>query len=298
MVPTAEQPVFDCRIATRPILRRIEACTFMMGSHDPLAHPLDGEGPVRAIELDAFEISATAVTFGEFARFASETAYVTEAERIGWSAVFDGFVDANEDDAPRLVSAPWWRRVEGACWRAPEGPRSGIADRIDHPAVHVSHNDALAYCSWAGVRLPSEAEWECAARGGLTQQRYPWGDDLEPDGVHRCNVWQGECPSTNTAEDGYVGTAPVDAYEPNAFGLFNMVGNTWEWCADRFDTSYHARATFQNPRGPPNGNARAIRGGSYLCHVSYCARYRVSARSSATPDTATGHLGFRVARSV
>ena len=267
-----------------------------MGSHDPLAHPLDGEGPVRAIHLEAFEIAATAVSNFEFARFATATGHISDAERTGWSAVFDGFVEADEDAAARHPTISWWRSVKGASWRAPAGPGSNWEEREDHPVVHVSYSDALAYCTWAGVRLPSEAEWECAARGGLVQKRYPWGDDLTPEGAHRCNIWQGTFPHENTAEDGFAGTAPVASYVPNGFGLFNMVGNTWEWCADWFDASYHARATFQNPTGPPNGKCRVIRGGSYLRHISYCARYRVSARSSAPPNTTTGHLGFRVAR--
>lgn len=303
-LPTAAASA-PCRAASPPVggaagpgLRLIEPCTFLMGSHDPLAHPLDGEGPVRAIDLDAFEIAATAVSNAEYAVFVARTGYRTDAETIGWSAVFDGFLDAREEAAPRHPSIHWWRRLPGASWHAPEGPGSGIADRPDHPVVHISFNDALAYCAWANVRLPTEAEWECAARGGLVQKRYPWGDDLAPGGLHRCNIWQGAFPEENTAEDGFVGTAPVTSYAPNGFGLFNMVGNTWEWCADWFDRGYHARATFQNPLGPPTGTNRVIRGGSYLCHISYCARYRVSARSSAPPNTATGHLGFRVARTL
>lgn len=277
---------------------RIDPCTFMMGSADPAAHPLDGEGPVRAIALDAFEIAVYATTNAEFAEFVAATHYRTEAESFGWTFVFDAFTGLGETEAPRLPSAPWWRRVEGACWSAPEGPGSSVDDRAMHPVVHISHGDAQAYCDWVGARLPSEAEWECAARGGLVQKRYPWGDDLMPAGKHACNIWQGTFPRENTMEDGYAGTAPVDAFRPNGFGLFNAVGNTWEWCSDWFDPGYHARATFENPAGPPNGTAKVMRGGSYLCHSSYCFRYRTSARSSAPPDTSTGHLGFRTARSL
>ncbi len=162
--------------------------------------------------------------------------------------------------------------------------------------MHVSWNDAAAYCAWAGLRLPTEAEWEYAARGGLEQKRLPWGDELTPGGVWRSNIWQGTFPSLNTAEDGYVGTAPVDAFPPNGHGLHNISGNVWEWCADWFHTTFHRHGPTDDPTGPPAGEAKVIRGGSYLCHDSYCNRYRVAARSSNTPDSSTGNMGFRCAR--
>lgn len=272
---------------------------FLMGADDPAAHPLDGEGPVRRITLDPFLIDATAVTNERFRRFVEATGYVTESERYGWSFVFAGFLPPDHPPTRAVPQAPWWRQVFGAAWNAPEGPGSTIEGREDHPVVHVSHADARAYCAWAGARLPTEAEWEYAARGGLEGRRFPWGDELTPGGVHRCNIWQGTFPSEDTAEDGYAGTAPVTAFEPNGFGLYNMVGNAWEWVSDWFHPRAHAHpnAPRRNPAGPARGSARVMRGGSYMCHASYCYRYRVAARSSAPPDSGTGNMGFRIARS-
>jgi formylglycine-generating enzyme required for sulfatase activity len=270
--------------------------TFRMGTEDPDGFREDGEGPVRDITVSPFWIDVHAVTNERFAAFVDATGYVTEAERFGWSFVFAGFLPAAlRRGAARPEQTPWWCGVEGAYWRAPEGPGSGVADRGDHPVVHVSWHDAQEYCRWAGTRLPTEAEWEYAARGGLDQRRYPWGDELTPGGEHRCNIWQGHFPTKNTAEDGYRGTAPVDAYEPNGFGLHNMSGNVWEWCADWWGTDHGGRPR-TNPQGPERGTSRVMRGGSYLCHRSYCNRYRVAARTSNTPDSSTGNLGFRTVR--
>ena len=277
---------------------RLDGGTFLMGSHDPAAHPADGEGPVRAVTLSPFEMDAVAVSNQRFRCFVDATGYETESERYGWSFVFAGFLPDAHPPTRAVASAPWWRQVPEASWRAPEGSGSTIDERLDHPVVHISHADAIAFCEWAGARLPTEAEWEFAARGGLIQQRFPWGNTLTPDGQHQCNIWQGEFPRIDTGEDGFAGTAPVDAFAPNAFGLFNMVGNAWEWCADWFHPSYHARAPLEDPKGPPSGQARVMRGGSFLCHDSYCFRYRVSARSSAPPDSGTGHVGFRIARDI
>jgi formylglycine-generating enzyme required for sulfatase activity len=278
---------------------RVPASAFSMGNEGPDAVFGDGEGPVRRVQLRSFGISPTAVSNAEFAEFVEATGHVTEAEHFGWSFVFGGFVANDSGDViGSVAAAPWWRGVRGANWRAPEGPGTGIESRLDHPVVHVSWNDAVAYCGWRGTRLPTEAEWERAARGGLEGVRYPWGDDVMPEGEHRCNIWQGEFPSVDTGADGYVGTAPVDAFPPNRLGLYNTSGNVWEWCADWWNPHWHLAdrpETRFDPIGPEFGSAKVMRGGSYLCHDSYCNRYRVSARTSATPDSTTGHTGFRTA---
>ena len=266
-----------------------------MGSDDRFVYPADGEGPVHEVSLPPFLIDCCVVSNDRFAVFADATAYVTDAERWGWSFVFGGLLPDDFPPTRSVAEAPWWRQVEGAQWRHPEGPQSNLEGRGNHPVVHVSHNDALAYCAWTGVRLPTEAEWEFAARGGLEGRVFPWGDDLEPGGQHRMNVWQGDFPTRNTAEDGYLGTAPVDAFPPTGYGLHNPTGNVWEWTADWFDPGWYRVSPEENPSGPPTGSRRVTRGGSYICHASYCRRYRVSARGANMPDDATGNIGFRVA---
>lgn len=269
--------------------------TFLMGTDTDEGFPEDGEGPVRQTKVDSFWIDETAVTNAEFAEFIRATGYKTDAERYNWSFVFENFLPKKlqKKDLPYSDDTPWWKGIEGAYWKQPEGPGSGIGNRMDHPVVHVSWNDAVAYCKWAGKRLPTEAEWEYAARGGLKQKMFAWGDELTPDGEHRCNIWQGDFPETNTEEDGFAGTAPVKSFPPNGFGLYEVSGNVWEWTQDWFSATYPMLRMRDNPQGPGNGEAKVIRGGSYLCHKSYCNRYRVAARSGNTPDSSTGNMGFR-----
>lgn len=265
-----------------------------MGSEATDANAGDGEGPVRPVRVHPFAIDVLAVSNDDFSLFVDRTGYRTEAELFGWSYVFAAFLPGRLRAASRRPeTAPWWCGVSGAWWRQPEGPGSDVSARGDHPVVHVSWNDAVAYADWSGARLPSEAEWEYAARGGLRGASFAWGDELIPDGEHRCNVWQGRFPTRNTGEDGYLGTAPVDAFPANGFGLHNVAGNVWEWCADWWSTD-HGSAFAVDPRGPGHGTAKVMRGGSYLCHESYCNRYRVAARTSSSSDSSTGNQGFRL----
>jgi len=268
---------------------------FLMGTDSEEAFASDGERPVRRVTLQPFSIGKYPVTNKEFAGFVAATGYRTEAEVFGWSFVFwshipvERFQELVQDT---VAAAPWWCLVPGACWNAPEGPGSDVSTRGNHPVVHVTWSDAQAFCAWAGTRLPTEAEWEYAARGGLVQKLYPWGDELTSNGEHRSNIWQGEFPSLDTAEDGYAGTCPVDAFPPNPFGIFSITGNAWEWTQDWFGVEHPVAA---DPTGPATGTARVMKGGSFLCHASYCNRYRVAARSSNTPDSSASNLGFRCA---
>ena len=271
--------------------------TFLMGSDDNRFSD-DGEGPVREVTVSEFAIACFTVSNLQFGDFVRATRYTTDAERYGWSFVFAGSLpdDRKREIGSRVADTPWWVPVPHACWAQPEGPPSTILDRLDHPVVHVSWNDASAYCQWSGTRLPTEAEWEMAARGGLKQAIYPWGDELTPAGEHRCNIWQGDFPDHNTANDGYAGTAPVHAFPANGYGLHNVAGNVWEWCEDYFSPRYHQTTTSRDPLHNELSPNRSLRGGSFLCNESYCNRCRVAARSSNTPESSSSNIGFRVIR--
>lgn len=239
-----------------------------MGS-DHAPHPEDGEGPSRKVFVSAFEISTTAVSNKDFQTFVESTGYQTTAERVGFSFVFDHQLEDPSEHPPSDQAVPWWRNVEHANWR-----NQAIVPEL--PVVHVSHEDALAYCGWSGTRLPTEAEWERAAEPGETKP----------------HIWQGKFPDQPT---GPVGPVAVNDGRPNPFGLFHICGNIWEWTADRF-TRLHGPQPTHDPKGPLNGSKRVVKGGSFLCDPSYCARYFRSSRRGEYPSTTTSHTGFRVAR--
>lgn len=265
---------------------------FRMGA-DSFPHPEDGEMPERDVFIDGFSLAATTVTVDAFDDFVRATGYKTLAERVGTSFVFYKQCNSHED-YPAPVQAPWWRQVPGACWHAPTG-LNGCNNTDGHfPATHIARDDAMAYCHWSRTRLPTEAEWEYAARGPLLSKPYPWGEHLEPNGIHHANIWQGHFPTHNSCLDGYGGVAPADAYGPKGFGHFNMIGNVWEWVVDRF-THQHSPRAVRNPKGPLNGASFVVKGGSYLCHSSYCERYRTSSRQALPANTTAGNIGFRVA---
>ncbi len=264
----------------------------LLGTNRPVL-TADGEGPLRTIRVKPFRIDPTAVTNARFEEFVAATGHETDAERLGSSFVFQNFLPAADREKPRVAAAPWWCEVNGACWRDPYGPGSADRREPDHPVVHISWHDARAFASWAGGRLPNEAEWEHAARGGLGDVRFPWGNE-EPDdtGYFPCNIWQGTFPDTDLALDGYAGPAPAQSFAPNGYGLFNMVGNTWEWTSEPFKVrslKKSARAAHAGTRG-----FKLVKGGSFLCHASYCYRYRIAARSGTSPDSSTSHTGFRL----
>jgi formylglycine-generating enzyme len=280
---------------------KLDGGPFLMGTENKEGFPADGEGPIREVRVDPFYMDTYPVTNEQFSEFVAATGYKKEAERFDWSFVFQGHIAPEDygrlvEDTVRAVS--WWCKVRGAYWRRPEGPDSSIDSRSAYPVTHVSWNDAFAYAQWAGKRLPTEAEWEYAARGGLEQKIYPWGDELTPGGRHLCNVWQGEFPNHDTADDGFSAPGPVHSFPPNGYGFYTITGNAWEWCNDWFHPSYHVTATRINPVGPAEGGAKVMKGGSYLCHKSYCNRYRVAARTSNTPDSSTTNISFRCVRDI
>lgn len=300
---------------------------FVMGSEDERAW--NTEKPAHRVRLNGFWMDETEVTNAQFQRFVDATSYVTQAERpVDWE-LLKAQLPPNTPRPPDEILAPsslvftppsgavplnepasWWRWMRGANWRHPEGPDSTIDDRMDHPAVHISFDDAQAYAKWAKKRLPTEAQWEYAARGGLPLKRFVWGDEDIDDTSARCNIWQGEFPWKNTKTDGFARTSPAKTYEPNGFGLYDMAGNVWEWCSDLYRADQYAREaaahpseTLIDPQGPseswdpsdpvPSNLKNVVRGGSFLCHKTYCESYRPSARRGETPDTGTSHIGFR-----
>ena len=286
----------------------IPSGTFWMGSTEGRSD----ERPLHQVTVTGFWIEKTEVSNEQFEKFVQATAYVTVAERppdpkdfpnadpkllVPGSVVFS----PPSGKVPLTDATAWWRYVPGANWRHPAGPQSNIAGREKYPVIHVAWDDAVAYAQWARKRLPTEAEWEYASRGGLDRQPYVWGHEQVPNGKWQANIWQGEFPNQNTSGDGFAGLAPVASFPPNGFGLYDMAGNVWEWCADWYRPDYYAQSPAQNPTGPadsfdpeePGAKKRVQRGGSYLCSDVYCTGYRPSARMKCTPDTSLSNVGFR-----
>jgi len=282
--------------------------TFWMGADD--ASICDAR-PVHEVTVSGFWMDKTEVTNRQFARFVRETGYVTVAERkpdpkdypgappeklVPGSIVFTPPAGRVSLDDPLV----WWRYVAGANWRHPDGPTSTIEGKDDHPVVHICWFDAVAYADWAGKRLPTEAQWEIAARGGIARSRYVWGDDPRPGGKWQANIWEGHFPDQNTSDDGFARTAPVATFPANRFGLYDIAGNVWEWCADWYRPGYEPGAG-RDPSGPdssydpsePGILKRVQRGGSFLCSDQYCTRYLPGARGKGAPDSAASHVGFR-----
>ena len=256
--------------------------------------PVDCEGPLRKTRIKSFLMERGTVTNAQFARFIDETGYETEAQRFGWSFVFATHVPASVGATEGVLETQWWRRVDGAYWRAPNGPGTETCALPDHPVTQVSWSDARAYADWAGGRLPTEAEWEHAARGGLGDVIFPWGDEEPTDEgpQFRCNIWQGRFPQANTRADGFDATAPAISFEPNVYGLYNMVGNVWEWTSEPYRLRSMKREIREREKSFKG--YKLLKGGSFLCHASYCFRYRIAARSGNSPDSTTTHQGFRV----
>lgn len=265
-----------------------------VGTHDP-ALTVDGEGPERRVTVNDFFLEAETVTIARFADFVAATGYITEAEKFGCAAVFAGLLQEQSLIAENVARTPWWARVDGAVWNRPEGPGSSIEDRMDHPVTQVSWSDALAFAAWVGGRLPTEAEWEHAARGGNRRRKYPWGDEEPMDDKVFCNIWQGRFPQQNTLADGYFGTAPARSFTPTEDGFYNLAGNVWEWTSDPFRVrSLTREAKMRNEQSKKNAD-KVLKGGSFLCHKSYCYRYRIAARMGLSADSASSNTGFRIA---
>lgn len=287
---------------------------FTMGTDEPM---MTDARPLHRVYVDGFWMDRTEVTNEAFARFVDATGYRTVAERpldpkdfpnVPPEALVPGSIvfTPPKEPVPLTNHLAWWSYVPGASWRTPEGPGSNIDGRARHPVVHVAFEDAEAYCKWAGKRLPTEAEFERAARGGLDGKRYGWGDEMKPGGKAQANTWQGHFPNENTREDGHAGTAPVASYPPNPFGLYDLAGNVWEWCADWYRPDTYAKnaaagGVVKNPKGPPDSfdpaepgtPKRVQRGGSFLCSDQYCTRYVPGGRGKGAIDSATTHIGFR-----
>jgi sulfatase modifying factor 1 len=310
-----------CRKA-QPGMAWIPGGTFLMGTNDKDSFP--NERPAHLVQVQGFWMDEHDVTNAEFSRFVESTGYVTTAERkINWddlkkelppgtskpdeSALAPGALVFTPTAGPVPLDdlSAWWRWVQGANWRHPEGPESSIQGRENHPVVQVSWYDAVAYAQWASKRLPTEAEWEFAARGGLESKRYVWGDEFKPGGKYMANTWQGVFPVRDSGEDGFVGTSPVGSFPANGYGLYDMAGNVWQWCSDWYRVDSHIEAAGKNvcrdPGGPvesydpgdPYSHKRVVKGGSFLCNPSYCESYRPSARRGTPPDTGSSHTGFR-----
>ena len=292
--------------AVRGSMIWIPGGNFLMGSNSFYRE----ERPVRPAHVDGFWIDTYPVTNAEFRKFVEATGYVTYSERPPNPSMYPdadpemlvpGSLVFKKPDRPVNLrnNLAWWEYRPGADWRHPQGPESSLEGREDHPVVHVAYEDALAYAAWAGKELPTEAEWEFAARGGLEGKAYPWGDASNPDGRFMANTWQGHFPYQNSADDGFEGTSPVDAFPPNGYGLFDMVGNTWEWTSSPFDAAPVQQGAAQpqscchTSAGDDRAVRRVVKGGSHLCAPNYCLRYRPSARQGETVDSSTCHIGFR-----
>jgi formylglycine-generating enzyme required for sulfatase activity len=301
-------------------MRWIPGGEFMMGASD--AEGREDEYPRHPVRVSGFWMDETEVTNAQFQKFVAATGYKTTAERTAsWEELKKQLPPGTPKPpdsllvAASLVFTPpgqavpldnaslWWTWQKGADWKHPQGPRSSIRGKENFPVVHVSWEDAVAYCQWAGKQLPTEAEWEWAARGGQKDAQYPWGNEDLEKGKVKANTWQGNFPQHNTVRDGYDGLAPALSFQPNGYGLYNMAGNVWEWCRDWYGVDYYSQAnnTTVNPEGPassydpaePSMPKKVLRGGSFLCHASYCKGYRLTARMKTSPDTGLEHTGFR-----